>query len=230
MRRGSLTAEGTRSVPYATSSRSRMDRRVTRCIGILAYGSLIEDPGKELRPLIRRTLRDILTPFSVEFARSSSSRDGAPTLVPVETGGAPVSAAILILDGSVNRRQAEDLLWRRETRNELSRKHYGPPASPGRNHVIVDCVEGLAGVETVLFTRIGANIQEPTPEHLADLAIRSARLDAGARAEDGISYLASVARQGIETPLLSRYRDTILRKTATSDLEEARAKIRCGHR
>jgi len=53
-------------------------------IGILAYGSLIEEPGKEIEPLIRERRKGIKTPFSIEFARSSSTRDGAPTLVPVE--------------------------------------------------------------------------------------------------------------------------------------------------
>lgn len=57
-------------------------------IAILAYGSLIEDPGKELQPLISERIEDVETPFSIEFARSSRSRDGGPTLVPVEVGGA----------------------------------------------------------------------------------------------------------------------------------------------
>ena len=39
-------------------------------IGILAYGSLIEDPGTEIKPIIRERKEGITTPFSIEFARS----------------------------------------------------------------------------------------------------------------------------------------------------------------
>ena len=71
-------------------------------VGILAYGSLIEDLGKEIEPLIRERRENIETPFSIEFARSSSTRDGAPTLVPVENGGSPVLATVLLLEAGVS--------------------------------------------------------------------------------------------------------------------------------
>jgi len=54
----------------------------------LAYGSLIDDPGSEIQPVIARLIEGVETPFKVEFARSSEKRDGAPTLVPVKEGGA----------------------------------------------------------------------------------------------------------------------------------------------
>ncbi len=56
-------------------------------VGLLAYGSLQSDPGPELSPLIERRITDVLTPFAVEFARSSRTRAGAPTLVPVPIYG-----------------------------------------------------------------------------------------------------------------------------------------------
>ena len=59
-------------------------------IGILAFGSLIDEPGKVIGPLIRERISGIPTPFSIEFARSSSTRSGAPTLIPVDIGGSPV--------------------------------------------------------------------------------------------------------------------------------------------
>jgi cation transport regulator ChaC len=197
-------------------------------IGILAYGSLIDDPGKELEPLIRERVSNVQTPFSVEFARSSSSRDGAPTLVPVEDGGAQVQGVILVLDPTAEVRRATDLLWRRETRNECSDKHYCPPANPGPNAVVVEHLQNLVDVETVLFTKIGANIKNRSPEHLADLAICSARRVAGARRLDGISYLISVKKQGIQTPLLPDYEAAILRKADAQTLDEAYDKIRSG--
>jgi len=197
-------------------------------IGILAYGSLIDCPGKELEPLIRERISNVETPFSVEFARSSSSRDGAPTLVPVEDGGTQVQGVILVLDSMVEVRRAEDLLWRRETRNECSDKHYRPPANPGPNSVVVEHLQNLANVETILFTKIGANVKNRTPEYLADLAICSARKEAGAKRMDGISYLISVKKQRIQTPLLPDYEAAILQKTKSQTLDEAYDKIRSG--
>ena len=198
-------------------------------IAILAYGSLIEDSGTELEPLICERFEDVETPFSVEFARTSSTRDGAPTLVPVKVGGATVKKGVLlVLNATVDRTRAEDLLWRRETRNEFSNKHYSRPNNPGADHVLIEHTEDLAGVKTVLFTKIGANIERLTPESLADLAICSARREAGAKGTDGINYLASVIKQGIQTPLLPEYKAAILRKTGADDLDEAHRLIRSG--
>jgi len=197
-------------------------------VGILAYGSLIDDPGKELEPLISHHIVGVRTPFSVEFARSSSSRDGAPTLVPIEDGGAQVLGVILVLDPKVNVQQAEDLIWRRETRNEYSDKHYSRPTNPSSNTVLIEKLRDLVKVENVLFTKIGANIRNRTPEHLADLAIYSARREAGAKRMDGISYLISVKKQGINTPLMPLYEANIIKKAKAQTLEEAYDKIRSG--
>ena len=197
-------------------------------IGILAYGSLIGDPGKELEPLIRERISNVQTPFSVEFARSSSFRDGAPTLVPIQDGGAQVQGVILVLDPTLEVRRAEDFLWRRETRNERSDKHYSPPVNPGPNRVVVKHLQNLANVETVLFTKIGANVKNRTAEHLADLAICSARREAGAKRMDGISYLISVKAQKIQTSLMPDYEAAILQKAKAQTLDEAYDKIRSG--
>ena len=75
-------------------------------IAILAFGSLIDDPGEELHPRIREQIEGIKTPFSIEFARSSSSRGGGPTLVPVDDGGSPVNAVLLALDPAVGLEEA----------------------------------------------------------------------------------------------------------------------------
>ena len=55
--------------------------RLRSSVGILAYGSLIAEPGVEIGSLIVRRI-DILTPFSVEYARFSATRGGRPTAVP----------------------------------------------------------------------------------------------------------------------------------------------------
>ena len=192
-----------------------------RSIGILAYGSLIEDPGVELAPVISKMITDVETPFNIEFSRSSQSRDGAPTVIPVVKYGSPVRAVIMVLSESVDVEKAKDLLWRRETRQENSDKHYPDPINPSSNQVVVAEIVGLGGIQIVLYTKIGANIDAPTPEKLAALAIESARGKAGSEGKDGISYLMSVKRQNIDTPLMAQYEEEILKSVGASSLPEA---------
>ncbi|MGD8176910.1 hypothetical protein [Marinimicrobium sp. ARAG 43.8] len=190
-------------------------------VGILAYGSLIEDPGTEIKPLISERKEKVETPFSIEFARSSSTRDGAPTVVPVESGGSSVHATILILDAAVSLEKAQDLLWRRETRNETTNRHYTPPVEPNPNRMVVEKLDNFTGIDVVIYTKLGANITDRSAAKLADLAIKSAKEKAGKAGKDGISYLLSVKRQGISTPLMKEYENEILQKTNTSSLEGA---------
>ncbi|MBB3232779.1 hypothetical protein [Halomonas stenophila] len=197
-------------------------------VGILAYGSLIEDPGKELAPLISERRPRVRTPFSIEFARSSPTRDGAPTVVPVESGGCPVDGALLVLEVGVSLATAKDMLWRRETRNEASGKRYSPPARPHPDQMVVERLSRFQGIEVVLYARFGANLTDPGAATLADLAIQSARAGAGRIGRDGISYLMSLKQQGITTPLMPGYEREILRRTGASSLEEAWSRCRRG--
>ena len=195
-------------------------------IGILAYGSLIEDPGPKLKPFITRRIENIETPFQIEFARTSKTRDGAPTVVPVDKGGSSVRGTILFLKEVLSIEQAMDLLWRRETRNECSDMHYEHLTNPGVDQVVVEKISDIANIDIVLYTRIRANIKDPNAKKLASLAIKSAKGDAGANREDGISYLLMLKRQNISTPLMQAYEEDILHKTGTSSLEDALKKIR----
>lgn len=195
-------------------------------IGILAYGSLIEDPGIEISPLIAERQTGVETPFRIEFARSSSSRSNAPTVIPVENGGSYVKATIFVLEASVTLQHAEDLLWRRETRNERSEKHYARPSKPNPNRVIVESLWNFNGIDIVLYTSLSSNITDLSPTKLAELAVESARADAGKDGKDGISYLISLKRQGISTPLMSAYESGILRLLNAKSLEAALGKCR----
>ena len=195
-------------------------------VAILAFGSLIEDPGNELGPRIDDRVKRVPTPFSIEFARSSGSRGGGPTLIPVDEGGSSANAVLLALDHAVERAEAMDLLWRRETRKEFSGRQYKRPTNPGANDVLIECLKEFHGFSVVLYTKIRANIEVLTSDRLAELAICSARRKAGAKRMDGISYLASVLRQGITTPLTPDYKAAILRKTASNSLDEAHFKVR----
>jgi hypothetical protein len=191
-------------------------------VGILAYGSLINDPGKEIEPAIVTRKPDVPTPFSVEFARSSSKRGGAPTLVPVSEGGSRVLATILVLN--ISEQEAMDRLWRRETDKVGQGGHYEHPTNPGPNKLIIDRHENLGDIAVVFSACFVSNISPLTPERLADLAIESARNQADGR--DGISYLINAKGNGITTPLSGAYEKEILRRTSAGNLEEALRGVR----
>ena len=192
-------------------------------IGILAYGSLIDNPGPEIEPHIADRLPDVQTPFSIEFARSSDGRNGAPTLVPVTDGGSPVSATVLVLTEEISLKAAQDMLWRRETCNVGSERPYQPPANPTENTVLIDQFNNLDEVDVLLSTRIGSNIPELSARRLAELAIESARAKAETEGRDGISYLLSAKSNGLSTPLMADYEAEILAITEAPTLEEALA-------
>ena len=139
-----------------------------------------------------------------------------------------MNGVLLVLDSTISLAEAKTLLWRRETRTEYSDKQYSRPVNPTQKQVIVECTENFEGCDVVLYTKIGRNIEKLNADHLADLAIKSARGKAGADGKDGISYLQNAFDQGIRTPLLPAYKAAILRKTGARDLKEALARIRKG--
>ena len=196
-----------------------------RC-GILAYGSLISEPGVEIRSASVKCLTGFTTPFRVEYARKSRGRGGAPTLVPVRQGGAQVKAVIFVLQAGASEREATDMLWRREINQVGSGRSYVPVAKPGPNNVIVKRLENFRGVGVVLYTEIAENIEPLTARKLAELALESAKSKHGAEGRDGISYLITAKRNGIVTPLSPEYEKEVLRRTGSPNLEEALRVVR----
>lgn len=193
-------------------------------IGVLAYGSLISDPGEELAAAIVGEKRGVLTPFHVEFARSSQGRCGAPTLVPVASGGRPVRA--IIFEVGISAHEACDIVYRREINAVSSGRSYIEPDSSKTNAVRFDRFEKFEGFDVVISTRMSPNIEKPSGDLLADLAITSAmRLRDG---RDGISYLLNSKTCGIETALSAAYEQAILECTGTTDLAEALKAVRAG--
>ena len=193
-------------------------------IGILAYGSLITDPGDEIAPLIRTRITT-RTPFPVEYGRFSRTRGGAPTLVPVSEG-APVNAEILVLDDSDLIEAARDMLWRRERHKVGSGEQYkeGPPP----NSVLVRVIHDDPRVETILYTDFHpeGKTTPRDPKALAAAAIASvARAEPG---KDGITYLRDNITVGIHTPLTDAYRDNILKQSYATTLDDALEKARHG--
>ena len=201
------------------------DERAHR-VGILAYGSLLEEPGDEIAPLVIARIPGVVTPFRIEFFRSSPTRGGAPTVVPVENGGATVRGTVLVLHDRVSIEDARDLLWRRETRRIGTGRHYRKPSEPDPNQMFAEELPNFAGVGVVLYARFGRTLSNPSPDELAALAIKSAMGEAGKRGLDGISYLISLKRQGIVTPLMPAYEEALLKQTGAASLEDALKGIR----
>lgn len=190
-----------------------------RKLGILAYGSLIEDPGVEIEPLVVDR-RMATTPFKVKFARySGKTRGGAPTLAPVRSGGAFVKAKVLVLNDRVPVDEATDRLWRRETGKVATGRLYLASRSP--RAVRIKALKNFAGVEIVLYTDFYAKgkIRRPEAKNLALRAIKSVvKADVG---KDGITYLRCRRDEGIETPLMHEYEKALLKKVGASSLEDA---------
>jgi len=198
----------------------------TNQLAILAYGSLINDPGVEIDPLTVRRI-PTQTPFPVEYARLSQSRGGGPTVVP-HTSGRPVRAEILVLQDGVCLAQAQDLLWRREVRKEGTGRRYSPGDGP--NCVLVKDWPGYQGVAHVLYTDFpdAGKIPTPTAQMLAEAAGASvAKAPVG---KDGISYLVQLNESGVETPLSAEYGAQILRVTGAATLAQAIDQLRTAQR
>jgi hypothetical protein len=197
-----------------------------RKIGILAYGSLNNEPGK-ISPHIAMRIKT-KTPFPVEYARLSQSRGDSPTLVPREKGG-KVEAEILVLADDMTFDQARDLLWRRERHREESTEPYSEGTGPNRVLVRKWNKESEWGecpwVETVLYTDFNPSGKKTlSAEELAQAAIASVRNTNDGK--DGVSYLQNNIAKGIKTPLTRDYEAEILKQTKTHSLQEALRKVK----
>lgn len=196
----------------------------THNLGILAFGSLIDNPGEEISEIEVDRI-ECKTPFNVEFARKSSKRGDAPTLIPFENG-IPVKAVLFVLRNNIDINTAESILYRRERHVNNRTDIYEHSDNPGQNKVVIKRWENFMNVKTVLSTSIGCNItQALSPTLLANLAITSILSEAGQKEKDGIRYLLSTKRNGIVTRLSDDYEQQILAITDTSNLEMAIEKL-----
>ena len=207
-------------------------------IGILAYGSLLADPGPEIEAATERRIESVQTPFEVEYARSSAGRAGAPTLVRVANGkGSPVQAQIFILRPETGEQEARNMLYRRET-NRVGRRGVVYDESIQQqlsDAVLIGSLADVAGVSRVFYAHLGANIDriltgdlsaEEKARTLAKLAIDSVSERTYAERRDGIQYLRDAMRHSVQTPLTEPY-ETAIRRMAdhAPDLEAARLRI-----
>ena len=190
-------------------------------IGILAYGSLISDPGKEILGACTKSIKGVRTPFNVEFAHSSAGRGGAPTLVPVKSPGAKVTGQLFVLN--LPEDEAADILYRREINEVGSVRRYDPFAAITENTVMVQRLSNFQGVDVALYTDIAANIDPLTAANLARLAMVSVTETDNGR--DGISYLIAAKQNGIKTALSDDYEANILRQCGCGSLRDALRKL-----
>lgn len=184
----------------------------TKPVGVLAFGSLIWDPQEELDRKTERSIKT-LAPWPVEYARRSTTRCGAPTLVKV-CDGERVSALIWVLD-ECNICDARRLVARREG------------CSPSLIATCEELTEQHEDLQAVLYTALDANIDPPpTGEELADLAICSCRklAEKGEPEKNGIRYLRETICVGVKTALTDEYKEAILQRCQASDLYEAENK------
>ena len=206
-------------------------------IGILAFGSLMADPGWEIKDWLERVIPNVLTPFPVEYARRSSTRQNAPTLVQVPEGkGIPVRAAVLVLKAETDLPTARNILYRREIhRVGDSNKKYRSPRQGETGRVVVAELDRFAGVDQVLYTCLPVNFHEILDEtyddhekaELLSIAAReSLTQETFYNGMDGIQYLAAAKYYGVNTRLTDIYTRAILALAGGApDLAAARAML-----
>jgi len=193
-------------------------------IGILAFGSLIYEPGSEIKELEKERI-NCITPFKVEYSRISSTRGNAPTLIPisVKEKGATIKAVIIVLKNETSIEKAKDILWRRETQIIDKTRKYKYRENPNENQLIIKLLENFYNVEKVIYTSFKQQekYKNLTSTELAEYSITSILSFAGKLKKDGIRYLSSAKKNNIITYKSEKYEQQILYMTKTNSLEEA---------
>lgn len=207
-------------------------------IGILAYGSLLANPGWELERRLAETILDLWTPFPVEYARKSSTRSGAPTLAPVPPGcGGPAKAAILVMKKFSHKDAIQNYLYRRElhTVGDRSKIYDHEAQLRKRNAIRIETLRVFHGLDMVYYAVFPANFVEildsgqtakEKAQLLAQAAIHSLTAETYPQKLDGIQYLMNNIVANIQTALTGLYSEAICTLADNApDLAEARLRI-----
>lgn len=200
--------------------RKRKQKNEIFNVGILAFGSLIDNHGSELNPFVIKRIQNIETPFNIEYGRKSSERGNAPTLIPVLDGGIKVKATLLILSNKLPIGEAKNMLYRRETNKVGSDIVYKERKNPTPNQLVIGEHNQIKNVKIALTANFGSNLKEITADVLSDLAIESYNSNEVEFGRDGITYLFNNIKNGIITPLTEEYRNLILQKMNVNSLDE----------
>jgi uracil permease len=203
-------------------------------LGILVYGSMMTDPGKEMTRYVQTTI-PVITPFAVEYARKSKNRSNAPVLVPVKDDGTKVKAQILVMKPDISEQMACDLLYRRAINFvDETAIVYSDKEKHENSGLQIQYIENFGNVDKVFYTAFMPNIEnivnpEISPDdkakELAYLAIESLNQDTFCMQRDGIRCLIEDLSSGIHTPLSKFYVREIINRAAANDLNEARILI-----
>jgi cation transport regulator ChaC len=205
-------------------------------VGILGYGSLISNPGFEIASHIVAQL-PVQTTFPVEYARSSGSRSGAPTLVPAsEDIGRPVKGVMFMLDEGIYEQAAKNILYRRELNCVGERRivYQEKAQKAKKDGLLIKRNTRLTDVPA-LFAFLPPNIPEVLDPHktvsekarvLAELADESLTVQTFCCKRDGIQYLMDNLANQVDTPLSRPYEAAILAMADNApDLAEARLRL-----
>ena len=177
-----------------------------RRVAVMAYGSLLYDPGPDLGPLVQERIPR-RTPFPVEYGRVSAKWGGGPVLVPHPDGGR-VEGALLVLTPACDLGRAVEALRVRE----------GLAGPEG----VVEVAAGDADL-MVIAASLPRNLPLPdmTPPELARRAADSVVNGS----LNGVAYLRGALEAGIETPRSRAYAREILELAGVDDLEEAERRL-----
>lgn len=201
--------------------------------GILAYGSVISDPREQIEQAMINYNGHVIgafTPFPVEFARKSTKRAFAPTLVPFEDGK-KVKGQVFAMDLPEN--FGAKILYERETgirKENHSIVYYNANDELQEIYTIgkteIVGLKDFAGLGKVLFAYLVSTIHPLNSNHLACLAIQSIASPKYDPGRDGISYLIDAKQSGIITLHSSDYENDILQITKACCLKQALEKTR----
>jgi len=189
-------------------------------VGILAFGSIITDPKDEIINGTLEIHKNYTTPFKIEFARKSSSRENAPTLAVLESGSS-VKGQIFVLKDEISLSEAKNILYRREVNKVGQADVY--IASKVKWMEIRE-LEDKTICDLIIYASMSPNIENPSALLLAELAIESAKSLKNHTVQgrrDGIQYLFDVKKMGIKTPLMASYENELCRLLEVLNLEEA---------
>jgi hypothetical protein len=179
-----------------------------RPLAVLAYGSLLWEPGEVLGALVARR-EPCRTPFGVEYGRVSRRWGDGPVLVP-HPAGDPVDGALLHLREGVALGEAVEALRIRE----------GLPDARGVIEVQIPDRDDLL----VLCAALPHNLTpaEMTPAGLAGRAIASVRAG-GTR--NGVAYLRGATACGVLTRLTAGYAVEVVARGGGGDLEAVERRL-----
>ncbi len=191
---------------------NRQDETKNR-IAVLAYGSLLAHPGDWLGRNMQQLIR-CETPFGVEYLGSAKKgRGGAPTLVRSDAHSKALGGLIVLPHTDTEKDMAE------------VKARLGERERASKSSFIKDDLSMLG--YRVVYSDFQPQFDAPTPQMLADAAIRSVAkcYEAGWTFMNGIRYLRENLEWGLVTDLSIRYHDAILVATGTSGLDQAEQKL-----